>query len=482
MIQDTSPQKNVLSSLIWKSAERFVSQGVSFVVSIILARLLLPEDYGVVAMALVFISFADVFANTGLSTALVQKKDAKESDFSTVFYCSLLVSMILYGTLYILAPLISSFYNDGSMTVLIRVFAIRVPLSVLLSVQQAYISRHMLFERLFWSTLGGTLLSGLVGIVLAFWGFGVWALVAQYFANTIANTIVLLVTVPWRPQLLFSWKSARQLISYGWKILAANLSGTFFAQLRSLLVGKFYTSADLAHYNKGQQFPMFLYHNLGGAIMAVLFPALSDYSDDIARVKEYTRRAEKTIVFILLPLMFGMAAVAEEFIIVLLGTEWIGCIPFLQILSVSCAVEVFGIAQFEALKAIGRSDAVLKLEFIKKPMYLLLLLAGLKTSVEALAVTMVLYNIYGVLVNNSEASKHIDYKLKEQLIDIIPVLLLSIFMMLSVMFVSFPVNSILLRLCLKILLGIMIYVCFAALLKLEPYVFLVHKLTARFKG
>jgi len=209
----------VASNIGWKTAERILAQGVSFIVSIVLARILSPNDYGVVAIVLVFISLADVFVNSGFATALIQKRDADEVDFSTMFYCSLISSLIIYVILFVTAPLIAFFYENDFLTIVIRIFSLKIPLSTLNSIQHAYVSRHMLFKKFFWSTLFGTILSGVVGVVMALNGFGVWALIAQYFTNMIVDTVILSVTIEWRPKKLFSLKAAKGLMSYGWKIL-----------------------------------------------------------------------------------------------------------------------------------------------------------------------------------------------------------------------------------------------------------------------
>ena len=227
-MENNEIKKKVFSGVIWKFCERILAQGISFIVSVVLARLLLPSEYGTVAMVMIFITIAEVFMTSGFSTSLIQKKDANETDFSTIFYCNLVVSVILYIVLFSIAPIIANFYNTPILIPVLRVFALKIPISAYNSVQHAYVSRNMIFKRFFFSTLFGTLLSGFVGIIMAILGFGVWALVAQYLTNTIVDSIILSFTVPWHPQLKFSWNSAKNLMDYGCKVLAADLIGTFF--------------------------------------------------------------------------------------------------------------------------------------------------------------------------------------------------------------------------------------------------------------
>ena len=214
----------IASGLFWKFSERVLAQFVSFIVSIVLARILLPEQYGIVSIVLIFISFADVFVTSGFSAALIQKKDANDTDFSTIFYCSLFASLIAYAILYLIAPLIAKFYNMYDLTIVIRVFSFKLIISSYNAIQHAYVSKHMVFKRFFFSTLIGTIISGFVGIILAYKGFGVWALIAQYLSNTCIDSIVLSFTIPWHPKCEFSYKSAKELIKFGTKVLIADFS------------------------------------------------------------------------------------------------------------------------------------------------------------------------------------------------------------------------------------------------------------------
>lgn len=472
-MQESNPRNKVLSGLFWKFGERILAQGVSFLVSVVLARLLLPSDYGIIAMVLIFINIADVFVSSGFATALIQKKDSSETDFSTIFYCSLAVSLLIYLIIFFAAPVIAAFYREPILTPVLRVFALRIPLSVYNTVQHAYVSRHMLFKRFFFSTLFGTLVSGVVGIVMAYAGWGVWALVAQYFTNTIIDTAVLAFTVPWHPRLLFSWKAAKGLMNYGSKILLADLSGTFFSQLRSFVIGKVYTSADLAYYNKGQQLPSLITTNVSSSIMTVLFPAISNEGDDLERVKQMSRRALELMSYVMFPLLGGMAAVAEPMVLFLYTEKWSASIPFVQLLCISSALGVLSTTSLQTIKAIGRSDVVLRLEYIKKPVYLLLLLAGVYKGVIAIAVTMVLYDIYGTAVNMVQLKKYVRYGIGEQLKDLLPSVVLTAAMSAVVLFVPIPVPGLLAQLICKVLLGAMTYVLLSVILKPPAYRYLM---------
>ena len=272
-------KEKVLAGLFWTFGERILAQGVSFILSIILARILLPSEYGIIAMVMVFINIANVFTSTGFGEALVQKKDADELDFSTVFFCTLSLSIVIYIILFIGAPYIAEFYHTKEIILVLRILSIKIVLSSIATVQHAYVQKRMIFKKFFFSTLGGTVISGILGIVLAYSGFGVWALVFQYLTNTIIDILVLLKTVPWHPRLIFSVERAKQLMDFGWKLVFSNLINVVYNESRSLIIGRSYSSADLAYYNKGNQIPSLAITNIDTAIGNVVFPAMSAAED-----------------------------------------------------------------------------------------------------------------------------------------------------------------------------------------------------------
>jgi len=467
-------KRKIFSGLFWKFGERILAQGVSFVVSIVLSRILMPSDYGIVAIVWIFISIANVFVTSGFSTALVQKKDANEVDFSTNFYCSVGMSFAVYAMMFFLAPLIANFYKIPELNLIIRIFSLRVPLSAFSAIQHAYVERHMLFKRYFFSTLFGTLLSGVVGILMAYKGFGVWALVTQYFTNTIVDILVLLITVPWRPRWLFSMTSAKGMISYGSKILLADLSGTFFDQLRSLIIGKIYTSSDLAYYNKGNQLPNLITTNVTASVMTVLFPAISNINDDGERVRTLTKKSTETMGYIIMPLLFGLACVSKPLVNILYTSKWEDAIPFIQLLSISSAIGLIGSISLQTIKAVGRSDIVLKLEFYKKPVYVLLLVIGAWISPLAVAVTMLTYTVYGTMVNAVQLSKVIDYPIREQVIDLGRPIVLCLIMSVVIFPITFLSINYFLMITIQVLAGIAIYLFLSILTHNEAYIAILN--------
>lgn len=463
-------KRKVLIGFFWKFGEQLSSQMVSFVLSIILARLLSPTDYGVVALVNVFIVIADVFVTSGFGTSLIQKKDSDETDFSTIFYLSEIVSIIIYLLIFISAPWIAKFYNNSQLTLILRVFALKLPLSAFNGIQQAYISKHLMFEKVFVSTTIAAILSGIIGISMAYLDCGVWSLIGQYLSNTIFISVTLAAQIKWYPKWRFSWKAGKPLLDFGWKMLATDLLGQIFNQLRSLILGKVYTSADLAYYNRGQRFPDLVSTNIDGTLSTVLFPTMSKYNDDLNEIKKITRKSIRTSTFVIMPLLFGMAATSRPIVLLLLTKKWIATVPLMQILCFSDAFDTVSNTNMQALKAVGRSDILLKLELIKKPIYLFLLVIGIKISIYAVAYTMVVYNILAVLINMAPNRKLLNYSFIEQLSDILPALLNSILMYCVVMLSAYIIKAPLLVIfILQIFIGISTYIFMANIFKMDAF-------------
>lgn len=463
-----------ITNFIWRFAERCGAQLVTFIVSIVLARLLAPEDYGVIALVTVFTTILQVFIDSGLGTALIQKKNADDLDFSSVFYFNLIVCLALYGIMFCAAPFIARFYNNPIYVPLVRVLSLTLIISGVKGIQQSYVSKHMLFKRFFFSTLGGTLVSAIAGIALAYVGFGVWALVAQYLCNTAIDTMILWITVPWRPKFIFSWSRLKSLLSYGWKLLVSALLDTVYSNLRSLLIGKIYSSADLAYYNQGDKFPVVIVSNINASIDSVLLPTLSDVQDNHIAVKNMTRRAIMTSIYIMAPLLMGLAFCAEPVVRLVLTDKWLPCVPYLRIFCVTYMFWPIHTANLNAIKAMGRSDLFLKLEIAKKVVGMILLLVTMRISVIAMAYSMIVSSISSQIINSYPNWKLLGYSYLEQLRDILPSILLAVVMGGCVSLFSFLPLGNLTTLLLQIPLGGAIYLAGSAFFKLESFEYLLQ--------
>jgi teichuronic acid exporter len=465
-------KNKVVSGLFWTFGERFVTQGISFALSIILARMLMPSEYGVVALVLVFVNIASVFVTTGLAESLIQKKDTNESDFSTIFYCSFVLSIVLYIILFVSAPSIAAFYNNSDLIWILRILAIILPLSSINTIQQAYVSKKMMFKKFFIANFCATVVSGCIGIFMAYNGYGVWSLVAQFLISSVVGTSVLFFTVKWRPKWLFSMTSAKELVGFGWKLITANLINSVYSELRGLIIGKKYTMADLAYYNRGNQFPSLMITNINTTISKVIFPALAEVNDDPSRLKNVTRRAMKITAYLTFPLMIGLMSVANPLILVLLTEKWLFAVPFLQICCVYWLFQPMQTANWQAIKALGRSDLLMNLEIFKKIIGISLLLISMNISVYAIAISNAFFAGISMIINMIPNKKLIQYSMAEQFRDIAPPLILSMTMggiIYTLSWLSLPVR---LTLGLQIVCGVIIYVGGSYLFRLESFMYL----------
>ena len=471
----------VVSGFLWRFMERFGAYAVSFVVSVILARILDPEAYGTIALVTVFTNILQVFVESGLGRALVQKKEAEDIDFSSVFYFNMAVCLLLYCGLFAFAPYIAQFFNNIELTSVIRVLGIILIISGLKNVQQAYVSRKMLFKKFFYATLIGTLFSAVVGICLAYWGAGVWALVAQSLANALVDTLMLWITVKWRPKKCFSLQRLKGLLSYGWKLLIAALVGSLSDNLRQLFIGKLYTSADLAFYNKGDQIPSIVNGNVNAAIDSVIFPVMAEAQDNKESVKNMTRRAITTSTYIMAPIYIGLACCAETLIRILLTEKWLPCVPFLRIFCITYLFYPIHTANLNAILAVGRSDIDLKLELIKKLLEIMVLLLTMRYGVMAIAYGLIGTAILNQIINAWPNKELIGYSYFEQIRDVLPEIALACVMGAVVYFVGYLQLPDLTVLVLQIMVGIVVYLGLSALMRLEAFIYLLGKIKGRRK-
>lgn len=472
-MQNNSLKAQVISGLFWKFLERGGTQGISFVVSILLARLLKPEDYGTIALVTIFITIANVFVQTSFNTALIQKKNADEIDFSSVFYLSLLVAGLLYLIIFFTAPFIAAFYQKPQLIPVFRVLSITLFFGAFNSIQNAVVARKMQFKNLFFSSSGAVLISGTVGVVMAYKGFNIWALVFQQITSQISSVLILWFTVKWRPQLLFSFEKVRNLFSFGWKLLVSSLIDTLYQNLRSLIIGKMYNTAMLAFYNRGDGFPSLIITNINGAIGSVMLPALSSHQDNRQKVKEMVRRSIVTSTFIIFPIMVGLAVVAQPLIKILLTDKWLPCVPFLQILCASYALWPIHTANLQAINALGRSDIFLKLEIVKKIIGLAILIVSVFHGVYAIAYGAVVSGLISMFINTYPNKRLLNYSYFEQLKDILPSLILSAVMGVVAYNIQWLRMAEWSTLIVQICVGIIFYIGMARIFKLECFIYLL---------
>lgn len=461
-MQDKSLQNKVMSGMFWRFGERICAQLVTFLVSVVLARILDPSHYGVISLITIFITIANVFVTDSFGKALIQKKDADSCDYSSVFYFNIIFSWVVYFIIFAFAPLVSKFYNEPILTPTLRVLALKLPLAGINSVQQAYVSKNMLFKRFFWSTLIGTIVSGIVGIAMALAGMGVWALVGQYLTNSTMDTLVLWITVKWRPTKEWSWDRLKKLLTFGWKILLTSLINSVYDNLRSLIIGKAYTSADLAYYTKGIHYPNLIITNVNTSISSVLFPAMSTMQDDRSRLKQSVRKSISISTYIIFPLMAGLAAIAPNLIAWMLTEKWLPCVPYLRIACIYLALYPINITNLQAIMAVGKSDIYLKLNIIKKVIGIICVIVSLPFGVEIFAASEIIAGITAVTTNITANNKLLGYTGWDLWNDISKSLIFSLIMAGSIIALDHCmgrwISSYLIKMVIEIVVGCLIYV------------------------
>lgn len=471
-MEEHKNNSRIISSLFWKMMESGGTQAIQFLVQIILARLLLPKEYGLIALVNVFILLANVFIQSGLNSALIQKKDVDEDDYSSVFVVSLIMAVLLYLVLFFIAPLISNFYRNKDLILMLRVLSIILIPGAINSIQNAYIARNMMFSKLFFSSLWAIVISGLIGVYTAFIGWGVWALVSQQIVNQFVITIILWSSIKWRPKLVFSIKKMKVLLSYGWKLLASSLLNTLYTDFRTIIIGRIFSPDMLGYYNRGRQFPQILVANINGSIQSVMLPALSINQDDKVKVKSIMRKAVMTSSFFLFPMMIGLAILAEPIVIIVLTEKWLPAVPFLQIYCVIFALRPIHTANVQAINALGRSDIFLKIEIIRSVIGIAVLFITIPFGIYAIAFGELISAIISTILYSYPNKNLIGYSIYNQYKDLVQPILLSMIMGILV-FLSGEISSNLgVRIVVQILLGILIYISLSILFKVETYAYL----------
>ena len=459
MINEKSLKAKTLSGMIWKLSERVAAQTVTFIVSVIIARILSPDDYSVISIVAIFFAFANVFIYSGLNTALIQKKNADIQDYSSVLFVSLIISFFLYAILFLCAPVIADIYKKEILIKVIRVMGVTLIIGAVNSVLGAYISNRLEFRKFFFATIIGTVISAIVGIYMAVTGFGVWALVTQQMTNCLIDTVILWIATKFKPKLIISKSRLMPMLSYGWKIFTASMITTAYDEALPLIIGLKFTPADLAFYSKGKNIPSTASSAIGDTISAVIFPVMSKLQDDKEKLLDYTRKFIMVSTFTVLPILTGLFAISNTLISVLLTDKWLPAAFYLKIFCLSYITIVINNAHLQAIKALGRSDLILKMEILKKASYSILIILALFLSdkPQGLALVAVVAAVIATAINTYPCVKLLDYSYLKQIKDLKTNILTSTIMGASVFASGYiPLNKPVL-LIIQIIIGVLIY-------------------------
>lgn len=475
--------KGIVNGLAWKMLERLSVAGVQFVLQIVLARMLDPENYGALSIMIIFTNLANVFVQSGLNTALVQRQDIEEDDYSSVFVVSLGIAVGLYMLIFVMSPWIADFYNMPDIVAPMRVLALMLIPGALNSVQLAKVSKELDFKKVFYSNIGGVVISGTAGVIIAYLGGGLWALVAQTLLNSIVVCVVMRATVKLKLHFRCDFNRIKILFSFGSKLLASALLETLYQEIQSLVIGKKYNSGILGYYNRGKQFPQYINSVVNGAVQSVMLPAMSAEQDSKARIKNMTRTSISMTAYIMFPIMAGFAAVSAAVVELLLTEKWLPCVIYMQINCFIFAIYPVHTCNLQAINAVGRSDIFLKLEIIKKIFGFSILLIAILFFDTPLSIALTgLITAWACWIINAYPNKKlIGYSIKEQILDLFPSLIMSLIMFVIVLAIEKIEMETFITLGVQIVIGIVVYLLLSMLIKPKPYKILIKQASNMFR-
>lgn len=467
-------RKKTISGVLWKGLERISAQLVSTVVAIVLARILVPDDYSVVSIVAIFFNFCNLFISGGLNTALIQKKNADSIDYSTVLFTNIFLACVLYLIMFFSAPFIANIYHKELLIPVIRIMALTFFINGYKSVVSAKITSDLQFRKFFWSTIIGTLVSAVVGIVMAVNGYGPWSLVAQQMTNSFIDSLILTITSKCRFVCRFSRSRFRELFRFGGKIFLSSIITAIYDQAKPLIVGIKFSAVDLAYYNKGKSFPDLVSSIGSDTLSSSLFPTMSKVQDDKQTVLQMTRRFMQVSSFLVFPMMIGFLSIAEGFVRIVLSEKWLPIVPYIMIFCVSNMLKPVQAGNLQAIRAIGRSDVILKLEITKKTLYfiIILLFVLLTNSPILLAISGIITSVLASIINMYPNRKLIGYTYSQQISDLM-VNLVSAALMGAFMFsMGYIEMDIFAKTILQVFAGIVIYIIMNLLLKNQSLIYI----------
>ena len=472
--------RKIGSSLLWNFGEKMFTQGIQLVISIVLARLLLPEDYGILALVMVFVNVLTVFVETGLGSAIIQKKAIDYKEINQLFTINVLVSVVLYISIYFLAPWIASIYSryDAKLLVaVIRVCTLVLPVGAITSIQNSILYRAFRFKKLFFINIVTVFVSGAIGIAMAYMGYGVWALVAQQIASKSLLFVILLFVLDWKPHCALPNRNTVSMIKYSANILGNRLVVVLYNQFRSLLIGRIYSAEDLAFYNKGETFPSMIATNTDYSLQKVMFSAYSKEQDDLARIKQMMRRTISLSTFVLTPIMLGIAAAATNIILVLLTGKWLPSVTYMRVFCLIYLLQPIKTASAQALDGIGKSKTTLHIGLVSKSIGVISLLVAVRISVRAIVLAALITEVLSMPMYFYINSKYVNYTIAEQMTDLgknfLPSLAIAAFIYGISVFCSSLAPVI--QLVLQIICGAVLYIALSFAVRNDSFIYIRDK-------
>ncbi|EIM06128.1 O-antigen repeat-containing transporter [Planococcus antarcticus DSM 14505] len=472
MKQESSLKKKTISGLLWSFGDMMGNQGVQFIIQIILARLLTPTEFGLIGMILVFVALSNSLVDSGFTQALIRDQKANQTDYSTVFYFNLAVSLFIYGVLFLSAPLISNFFDQAQLISIIRVLSLGVIINAFSIIPRAMFTKEVNFKVQAKVNMTASILSGAIAVVMAVMGFGVWSLVVRMLALNLIQALLLVFSRKWLPTLVFSIASFKRLFGFGWKLLVSGLIDTAYNNIYYLIIGKQYSVKSLGYYTNAAKFSDVATQTLTATIQRVTYPVLSGIQDQEERLKQSFKKVIKLSGFLIFPVMIGIAAVAEPLIYLIFGEKWMTMVPYFQLLCIAGMLYPIHALNLNILQVKGRSDLFLYLEIIKTiiPTTMIFIVIWMDWSIIMLVATIVLDSHISLFINIYFSGREISYSVKEQVRDLLPIYAISFGMGAVVYGIGrlLPFSE-LLTLLLQIGIGLVLYVGICRLLKIKEF-------------
>ena len=480
-MDDHSLKNRASKGLFWSIGERVATQGTLFLISIVLARLLSPDDYGILAILLVFVNLADVLVTDGLGSSLIQRSEIRQIDYSTIFLSGAVLSLFLYVVIFLSAGYIADFYNNHNIAFYLQVLALRIPLSSFYAIQRAYVSKNLRFRDLFIASFFGSLIAGSIAIVLAIFGWSIYALIVQQLVSIPLSSIAMFAVNRWLPGCSFSKRSFKELFPLGMEFSGASFINALYINGRSLLIGKVYTPADLAFYNRGEQFPSLLVNNLNNPIANVLFPVLAEVKDDGKSFKAVAKKSLQVCVSLIFPLIFLLAVSADDLVLLLLTEKWADCVPYLVVLCVFYLFQPLQTVNNQLLKAAGKGTLCFRLEIIKKLFCFAALIIAIPYGVMAIALSSVIAGLISTIIGMVPNRTIVSYGLYEQFKDTLKPIACSIAASLAAISLEMVLTNAIETLVLQFVVGIAVYLVASILIKNEGVTYVLTEVKDRYK-
>ena len=469
----SSLKQKTISGILWSSIDSFANQGITFIVGIILARLLAPKEFGLIGMTTIFIAISESFIRSGFSDALIRKKDCTQGDYSTVFFYNFSAGLLFFSILFLSAPTIGKFFKEPDLNYIIRVLALVLIIDSLTIIQNAILIKRVDFKLLTRISIFTSIGSGVFAIILAYKGFGVWSLVALTLTKQTLRSLLLWLWIRWHPNLIFSRSSFIELFGFGSKLLLSGLIDTIYRNIYNLVIGKYFSSTELGYYTRADTFSNLPAQNINMVTSRVTYPILAQMQDDPILLKEGYRRIIKSTMLVTFVLMLGLSAVAEPMIITLIGEKWRTSIVYLQLLCFGNMLYPLHAINLNMLKVRGRSDLFLKLELIKKALAIPVIIIGVLFGIRIMIFCMIFNSFVAYYINSSWSGKLIDYSIKQQVKDIMPSFLMAAGISALVFLLGFFLKtSHLVTLILQVIAGALLVFCFCELTKMTDYLYI----------